>query len=184
MVMPLPAVAASTPSSVARSATVGVAPELPPLAAVVAAPLAAGVAEPRAAVVAEPPPDAVVAVLLLLELSPPQAARTPGASATAAPAAPRRVNTCRRVTRPPCTGRCESFSVIPTAPCVVAGRPARHAQRNRQRARFMPLYLVRSAPCIRSQLCGRARLGPLPVALPNGSGSTPVSNHSPNSLVS
>src|SRR6478609_5284139 len=133
--MPLPAVAASTPSRVARSATVGVAPELPPLAAVVAAPPEAVVALPPDAVVAEPPPDAVVAELLLL-LSLPQAARTLGASATAAPAAPRRVSTCRRVTRPWCTGRCGSFSVIPTAPCVVAEYPARHVQRNSRRARF------------------------------------------------
>src|SRR5689334_22481311 len=125
--MPLPAVAASTPSRVARSATVGVAPELPPLAAVVAAPPEAVVALPPDAVVAEPPPDAVVAELLLL-LSLPQAARTLGASATAAPAAPSRVSTCRRVTRPSCTGRCGSFSVIPTAPCVVAGAPASSRQ--------------------------------------------------------
>src|SRR6478609_6133195 len=128
--MPLPAVAASTPSRVARSATVGVAPELPPLAAVVAAPPEAVVALPPDAVVAEPPPDAVVAEPLLLELSLPQAARTLGASATAAPAAPRRVSTCRRVTRPWCTGCCGSMSVIPTAPSVVAGRPAGHARRN------------------------------------------------------
>ena len=92
-------------------------------------------AAPPDAVVAEPPPDAVVAVLLL-ELSLPQAARTVGASATAAPATPRRVSTCRRVTRPSCTGRCGSFSVIPTAPCVVAEYPARHVQRNSRRARF------------------------------------------------
>ena len=76
---------------------------------------------------------AVVAVLLP-ELSLPQAARTLGVNATAAPAAPRRVSTCRRVTRPWCTGRSGSMSVIPTAPCVVAGRPARHAQRNSGRA--------------------------------------------------
>ena len=107
-----------------------------------------------------PPPDAVVAVLLLLELSLPQAARTLGASATAAPAAPRRVSTCRRVTRPSCTGRCGSFSVIPAAPCVVAGRPARHVQRNSRRARLMRLRGVRSAPIPRSEPYGRARFVP------------------------
>src|SRR3954471_22469446 len=125
--MPLPDVAASTPSNPARSATVGVPPEPPP-AAVVAEPLAAVVADPLAAVVADPPPDAVVAVLLLLELSLPQAASTLGATATAAPTAPSRVSACLRVTRP-CTGRSALSSVIPTAPCVVAGWPARHAQR-------------------------------------------------------
>src|SRR5437762_1742269 len=100
------------PRSVGRSATVGVAPEPPP-DAVVAPPPEAVVAAPPEAVVAAPP-EAVVAALFLLELSPPQAARTLGARATAAPAAPRWVNTCRRVTRPSCTGRSESFSVIPT----------------------------------------------------------------------
>src|SRR5690348_14454664 len=105
MVMPLPAVAASTPRSFPRSATVGVAPELPPEAVVAAPPLAV-VAAPPDAVVAEPPLAVVVAEPLLLELSLPQAARTLGATATAAPAAPRRVSTCRRDTPPFCTGRC------------------------------------------------------------------------------
>src|SRR5689334_599803 len=119
--MPLPDVAASTPRRAPSWSTVGMAPELPPLAAVVAAPDV--VAAPPDAVVAEPPPlAAVVALPLLLELSLPQAASTLGAIATAAPAAPRRVNTCRRLTRPCCTGRSGSFSVIPT-PCVVAGGP-------------------------------------------------------------
>src|SRR4051812_37992511 len=113
MVMPLPEAAASTPNNLGRSATVGTPPELPPPDAVVAAPPPeAVVAAPPDAVVAAPPPDAVVALVPLFELSPPHAASTLGASATAAPAAPSRVSTCRRVTRPWWTGRPGSISAI------------------------------------------------------------------------
>src|SRR5215212_3127016 len=107
--MPLADVPGSTPSSVARSVTAGTAPELPP-DAVVAAPADAVVAAPPDAVV--PPPADVVAVPLLLALSLPQAARMLGATATAAPAAPRRVSTCRRVTRRWWTGCSGSISGI------------------------------------------------------------------------
>src|SRR3954470_20518675 len=97
--MPLPAVAGSTPSRAPSWSIVGMAPELPPDAVVAAPPDAAVVAAPPEAVVAGPP-DAFVADLLPPELSPPQAARMLGARATAAPAVPNRVSTCRRVTRP------------------------------------------------------------------------------------
>src|SRR3954464_5937276 len=136
MVMPFPEVAASTPNSLGRSATVGTAPELPPPDAVVAAPPPdAVVAAPPDAVVAAPPPDAVVALVPLPELSPPHAASTLGASATAAPAAPSRVSTCRRVTRPSWTGRVGSFSAIVNAPCVVAEPAGPLTQRPNPRAR-------------------------------------------------
>src|SRR4051812_6114057 len=112
MVIPFPEVAASTPNNLGRSATVGTPPELPPDAVVAAPPPAAVVAAPPDAVVAAPPPDAVVALVPLPELSPPHAASTLGARATAAPAAPSRVSTCRRVTRPWCSGRPGSISAI------------------------------------------------------------------------
>src|SRR3954469_24509909 len=110
MDMPFPEVAACRPSGGERSLSAGPPPGLPPLAAVVAAPPEAVVAAPPDAVVAAPP-EAVVAEVLP-ELSPPQAARMLGARATAAPAVPRRVSTCRRVTPPLCAGATGSMSVI------------------------------------------------------------------------